>query len=988
VRPAFPRLAGPSAMVLGSVAVVLPLVSGAPALGVSAAPAAPGAGAVVAAAQPLTGAPAVVSGGAGDGATLVAPAAAHPVTPEVDEVPIPDAERADAPRLAAISDPEPVTGYGIVGATWQGQEPATLGLQVRTLDIGEWSDWQVLPWHDEHAPDPGTEEARHARVGSEPVVVGDVEQVQVRVTSASGAAPRDLELSVIDPGISAADDDPVTTAATTTAATGGPTAARPAVYTAAESSLATRVAVTDPPGVRAPRPRIRSRKAWGANESLRSGSPSYGTVKAGFVHHTVNANKYTRAEVPAIIRGIYAYHTQSNGWSDIGYNFVVDRFGRIWQGRFGDVTRNVIGAHTYGYNDVSFAMSAIGNYETAQPSRAMLRAYAKLFGWKLGQYGIPAGARNRVLHGHTFRAINGHRDSNLSSTACPGRYLYARIPTIRKLATRWQRTGTLKAPDSQTSPSPTPAPEPSPTPTPTPGPSPAPTLPKPDGPDPLRDLQADGFPDLLARDAATRRLQVLQGDGGPGFGDRRMAVQSVGSRVLFTGVGDVTGDGRPDLLVRAQKGNLAKVRPGRPDGLFAAGIAGTDRFANADALAGVGQMVGNRHPDVVMRDAATGKIWLFPGQAGGHWGRKQAIIRNGSRLSMINGAGDLDGDGRNDLLARDGRSLVLYPGRGMGRVGAPRVIQRGWGGKDIAAAGYDVTGDGRPDVVARDRDTHRTWIYVTRADGTIVGRFGGWAGWADLTRISALGDVTGDDEPDLLGRTDSGSLMVLPSRGTRWLQGPVETGRLARGADFAQVVGDWNGDGHVDVVTRSNGTMWLYRGTGGGGLRDRVVLVRDWGTRTFLVGAGDMDRDGDPDLISRTPDGRIWVNAGDGRTGMERRYVAREKMFRADVVTAAGYWNDDGARDLIVRRASTDQLYLVPGTADGVLGRPEPLPGGRNFSAYDRIIGVGYFDRDGHADVVARERGKGRLWLFAGSKSGLRPREYVASGMNRYDLFG
>jgi hypothetical protein len=182
--------------------------------------------------------------------------------------------------------------------------------------------------------------------------------------------------------------------------------------------------------------------------------------------------------------------------------------------------------------------------------------------------------------------------------------------------------------------------------------------------------------------------------------------------------------------------------------------------------------------------------------------------------------------------------------------------------------------------------------------------------------------------------------------------------------------------------------MWLYRGTGGGGLRDRVVLVRDWGTRTFLVGAGDMDRDGDPDLVSRTPDGRIWVNAGDGRTGMERRYVAREKMFRADVVTAAGYWNDDGARDLIVRRASTDQLYLVPGTADGVLGRPEPLPGGRNFSAYDRIIGVGYFDRDGHADVVARERGKGRLWLFAGSKSGLRPREYVASGMNRYDLFG
>jgi hypothetical protein len=149
-----------------------------------------------------------------------------------------------------------------------------------------------------------------------------------------------------------------------------------------------------------------------------------------------------------------------------------------------------------------------------------------------------------------------------------------------------------------------------------------------------------------------------------------------------------------------------------------------------------------------------------------------------------------------------------------------------------------------------------------------------------------------------------------------------------------------------------------------------------------------MDRDGDPDLVSRTPDGRIWVHTSDGRTGRERRYVAREKMFRTDMVTAAGYWNDDGARDLIVRRAGTHQLYLVPGKADGTLGRPEPLRGGRNFAAYDRIVGVGYFNRDHYPDIVARERGKGRLWLFAGSRSGLRPREYVASGMNRYDLLG
>ena len=94
----------------------------------------------------------------------------------------------------------------------------------------------------------------------------------------------------------------------------------------------------------------------------------YGTIKAGFVHHTVNANDYTAEQVPAIIRGIYAYHTQSRGWSDIGYNFLVDRFGRIWEGRYGGVDRPVVGAHTLNYNEESFAMSAIGNFETAQPS--------------------------------------------------------------------------------------------------------------------------------------------------------------------------------------------------------------------------------------------------------------------------------------------------------------------------------------------------------------------------------------------------------------------------------------------------------------------------------------------------------------------------------------------------------------------------------------------------------------------------------------------
>ncbi|MEP6665619.1 MAG: N-acetylmuramoyl-L-alanine amidase [Nocardioidaceae bacterium] len=162
----------------------------------------------------------------------------------------------------------------------------------------------------------------------------------------------------------------------------------------------------------------------------------YGEVHAGFVHHTVNANNYTRGEVPAIIRGIYAYHTQTRGWRDVGYNFLIDRFGRIWEGRYGGITLPVVGAHTLDYNENSFAASAIGNYDIPHPSARMLDAYARLYAWKLSLHGVRPKIRQLVA-GTTFNAISGHRDA--ASTACPGRYLYAKIPTIIDRAAHYQR---------------------------------------------------------------------------------------------------------------------------------------------------------------------------------------------------------------------------------------------------------------------------------------------------------------------------------------------------------------------------------------------------------------------------------------------------------------------------------------------------------------------------------------------------------------------
>ena len=159
----------------------------------------------------------------------------------------------------------------------------------------------------------------------------------------------------------------------------------------------------------------------------------YGAISAGFVHHTVNANDYTEAQVPAILRSIYAYHTQSRGWSDIGYNFLVDRFGRIWEGRYGGVDKPVVGAHTLGYNDYSFAMSAIGNFDTVQPPERDAQAYGALFAWKLvaarRQPGLdaPAGRPRRRSRRSTATATPA-RPPARAATSTPS------SPTIRALA--------------------------------------------------------------------------------------------------------------------------------------------------------------------------------------------------------------------------------------------------------------------------------------------------------------------------------------------------------------------------------------------------------------------------------------------------------------------------------------------------------------------------------------------------------------------------
>jgi flagellar hook assembly protein FlgD len=187
-----------------------------------------------------------------------------------------------------------------------------------------------------------------------------------------------------------------------------------------------------------PQPTIVTRAQWGADESWRTGTPDYAPVRMAIVHHTVNGNDYTQEQAPGLVRAIYYYHTKSEGFRDIGYNFLIDRYGTIYEGRYGGITLGPVGAQTLGFNTGTTGISIIGNFQIAQPTSPSLTALEYLLAWKLDLHHIDplstvsmvVGATDKFQAGQTVHvpAIVGHRDLNY--TACPGDYLYAQLPAV------------------------------------------------------------------------------------------------------------------------------------------------------------------------------------------------------------------------------------------------------------------------------------------------------------------------------------------------------------------------------------------------------------------------------------------------------------------------------------------------------------------------------------------------------------------------------
>jgi hypothetical protein len=288
--------------------------------------------------------------------------------------------------------------FTLAGVHWRGQ--GAVRFRTRSRD-GRWSAWRDAAPEAEDGPDAGSPEFRFRgwRLGN-PWWVGDSDRIQARVS-------------------------------------GTVTALRAHLVWSPE----TRIPLRMPSATGAPP--IVPRSTWGADEQIRRGPPSYAAdVRFAIVHHTAGKNGYSRAEAAAIVKGIQLFHVRGNGWNDIGYNFLVDRFGTIYEGRFGGVDRNVIGAHAMGFNTGSVGIALLGTFEDVTPSAAAQDAIARLIAWRLDLAHVDPTAFLTFISGGSDRyssgipvllnGVSGHRDTGF--TACPGDVLYGRLGTIASTA--------------------------------------------------------------------------------------------------------------------------------------------------------------------------------------------------------------------------------------------------------------------------------------------------------------------------------------------------------------------------------------------------------------------------------------------------------------------------------------------------------------------------------------------------------------------------
>ena len=353
--------------------------------------------------------------------------------------------------------------FSSFAVTWKGPRDVAAFVRAKQPD-GSWSEWYDMDAMSYSGDDPS------ATNGTELIFVGDTNDVQVSINNVDLVTGSNLDESFEETEVeedAALDDVSPSLAAANAAAersanplpapiasnVGNIAPVADVENTASVEGLeavfmdgnAQEGEVIEPTADTDGMPRVVSRARWGADESLRCKDADYDDgVKAIALHHTAGSNDYTRAQAAAQVRAAYQYHAQNLGWCDIGYNALVDKYGTIYEGRYGGLDEAVQGAHIGGFNENTWGISMIGNYEKTQPTAALLKSVTDLAGWKAAISGVDpesrVNLRSQGFSGSRYPAgayapvygFFGHSDAHF--TACPGRYTIALWPQIRAAA--------------------------------------------------------------------------------------------------------------------------------------------------------------------------------------------------------------------------------------------------------------------------------------------------------------------------------------------------------------------------------------------------------------------------------------------------------------------------------------------------------------------------------------------------------------------------
>ena len=304
-------------------------------------------------------------------------------------------------KLLGLVAPTETTGFSLVGITWDAKAGDGHRFEVRVRNAGAWSEWYAL------------EPALSDATGTDPIWVGEADAVEAQVLGNDDASITGLNLVLIDPEVLPTDQE----------------IARDQISARAELGPVAQ-------------PTIVTRTQWNAYAPQGCEANS-DTIKAVTVHHTAGSNVYTAAQAPGIVRGIQSYHEFTLGWCDIGYNFLIDKYGTIYEGKSGGIRLPVHGAHATSWNDDTVGISFMMNSDSLDPNEATMEAAARLLAWKMAGYYLDPKGRVTLV-GKNIDTIFRHGD--VMATACPGAHITSKMGWLRDRVASLMNSSTVETP--------------------------------------------------------------------------------------------------------------------------------------------------------------------------------------------------------------------------------------------------------------------------------------------------------------------------------------------------------------------------------------------------------------------------------------------------------------------------------------------------------------------------------------------------------------